>query len=83
MTDRLAACLTGLTDRPAWLQCTVSSPHLRAVRRETKVRLESELYQLTLVGGPRYLPRSVNQAAFATMRQLSPRGHWGRRIINW
>ena len=64
-------------------QYTVSSRHLRAVRSETAVRLESEIYQLTLVGGPRYLPRSVNEAAFATLRKLFPRGHWGRRIVNW
>lgn len=34
--------------------------------------LESELYQLTAVGGPRYLPRSVNSAAFLALVTLPP-----------
>ncbi len=61
----------------------MQSPHLKAVRRFTSLRLESELYQLTLVGGPRYLPRSVNRAAFAALGKLFPRGHRNRRFISW
>jgi hypothetical protein len=71
------------SDNLHYLQGTVQSPHLRTVRHFTSLRLESELYQLTLVGGPRYLPRSVNHAAFATLGQLFPRGHRNRRFISW
>lgn len=39
----------------------------QAIRPVTRLMLESELYQLTAVGGPRYLPRSVNSAAFLAL----------------
>ena len=61
----------------------MQSPHLKTVRHFTRLRLESELYQLTLVGGPRYLPRSVNRAAFATLGQLFPKGNRNRRFVSW
>ena len=38
----------------------------------TRLRLQAELHSLTLSGGPRYLPRSVNQAAFQTLNRLFP-----------
>jgi hypothetical protein len=38
----------------------------------TRLMLESELYQLTAVGGPRYLPRSVNSAAFRALVPALP-----------
>ena len=42
------------------------------IRRVTRLLLESELYQLTAVGGPRYLPRSVNSAAFRALVPAMP-----------
>lgn len=65
------------------LQHTAASPHFRAIRPVTRLMLESELYQLTAVGGPRYLPRSVNSAAFLALDRLFPRGQWSRRLISW
>ena len=55
----------------------------QAIRPVTRLRLESTLYQLTAVGGPRYLTRRVNSAAFVALDQLFPRGQWSRRLISW
>jgi hypothetical protein len=44
----------------------------QGIRRVTRLMLESELYQLTAVGGPRYLPRSVNSAAFRALVPALP-----------
>lgn len=65
------------------LQQSRGSPHFTAIRPVTRLMLESELYQLTAVGGPRYLPRTVNSAAFAALDVLFPRGQWSRRLISW
>lgn len=55
----------------------------QAIRPVTRLMLESTLYQLTAVGGPRYLTRRVNSAAFVALDQLFPRGQWSRRLISW
>lgn len=44
--------------------------------------LQAELYSLTSRGGPRYLPRSVNHAAFEVLDALFPAGHRSRRAIS-
>ena len=58
------------------------SPYLGATQTVTKLRLQGELYTLTSSGGPRYLPRPVNQAAFEALDSLFPFGRRSRRIIN-
>ncbi len=58
------------------------SPYLATTKKITKLRLQAELYSLTSSGGPRYLPRSVNQAAFQALDSLFPYGRRSRRIIN-
>ena len=58
------------------------SPYLAATKRTTKLRLQSELHSLTSSGGPRYLPRSVNQAAFHCLDSLFPYGRRSRRLIS-
>lgn len=58
------------------------SPYLAATQTVTKLRLQGELYSLTSSGGPRYLPRPVNQAAFEALDSLFPFGRRSRRIIN-
>lgn len=62
---------------------TPSSPYFKAIRPVTRLALEGTLYQLTVVGGPRYLPRSVNTAAFLALDGLFPRGQWSRRLVSW
>ena len=42
---------------------------------------QAELYSLTSRGGPRYMPRSVNRAAFGVLDVLFPAGHRSRRAI--
>lgn len=34
------------------------------------------------VGGPRYVPRAVNAAAFRALDALFPMGAWSRRIVS-
>lgn len=58
------------------------SPYLAATRKITRLRLQAELYSLTSSGSPRYLPRSVHQAAFKALDSLFPYGRRSRRIIN-
>lgn len=58
------------------------SPYMPPTKKITKLRLQAELYSLTSAGGPRYLPRSVNQAAFQALDSLFPYGRRSRRIIN-
>ena len=58
------------------------SPYLNATQTVTKLRLQGELYSLTSSGGPRYLARPVNQAAFEALDSLFPFGRRSRRIIN-
>ncbi|KAL3154406.1 hypothetical protein ABBQ32_013879 [Trebouxia sp. C0010 RCD-2024] len=58
------------------------SPYLTMTQTVTKLRLQGELYSLTSSGGPRYLPRPVNQAAFEALDSLFPFGRRSRRIIN-
>ena len=58
------------------------SPYLATTQTVTKLRLQAELYSLTSSGGPRYLPRPVNQAAFEALDSLFPYGRRSRRIIN-
>lgn len=58
------------------------SPYLATTQTVTKLRLQAELYSLTSSGGPRYLPRHVNQAAFEALDSLFPYGRRSRRIIN-
>mmetsp|Transcript_1655 Transcript_1655/g.4818 ORF Transcript_1655/g.4818 Transcript_1655/m.4818 type:complete len:394 (-) Transcript_1655:573-1754(-) len=73
----------GLLRYLASLQEAPSSPHFKAIRPVTRLMLESSLYQLTAVGGPRYLTRRVNSAAFVALDRLFPRGQWSRRLISW
>ncbi|KAK9805743.1 hypothetical protein WJX73_004906 [Symbiochloris irregularis] len=54
------------------------STFLTHTRRITRIRLQAELYSLTSRGGPRYLPRSVNAAAFQVLGALFPAGHRSR-----
>ena len=58
------------------------SPYLATTHTVTKLRLQAELYSLTSSGGPRYLPRPVNQAAFQALDSLFPYGQRSRRIIS-
>lgn len=58
------------------------SPYMATTKQITKLRLQAELYSLTSSGGPRYLPRSVNQAAFQALDSLFPYGRRSRRLIN-
>lgn len=58
------------------------SPYLATARKVTRLRLQAELYHLTSSGGPRYLPRAVNQAAFDALDALFPFGRRSRRLIN-
>ena len=58
------------------------SPYLATARKVTRLRLQGELYNLTSSGFPRYLPRSVNQAAFNALDCLFPYGRRSRRLIN-
>lgn len=58
------------------------SPYLASTQTVTKLRLQGQLYSLTSSGGPRYLPRPVNQAAFEALDSLFPFGRRSRRIIN-
>lgn len=64
------------------LLCLAESPHLATVRTITKLRLQAELYGLTSAGGPRYLSRDVNQAAFRALDHLFPYGRRSRRLVN-
>lgn len=43
---------------------------------------QAELYSLTSRGGPRYVPRSVNAAAFEVLDALFPTGQRTRRAIS-
>ena len=54
------------------MQALQRYPFTAATGRMTRLRLQAELYSLTLSGGPRYLPRSVNRAAFQTLNRLFP-----------
>ena len=58
------------------------SPYFPKTQTVTKLRLQGELYSLTSSGGPRYLPRPVNLAAFEALDSLFPFGRRSRRIIN-
>lgn len=58
------------------------SPYLATTRTVTRLRLQAELYSLTSSGGPRYLPRAVNQAAFDALDALFPYGGRSRRWIS-
>jgi hypothetical protein len=62
---------------------TATCMYTQAIRPVTRLALEGTLYQLTVVGGPRYLPRSVNTAAFLALDGLFPRGQWSRRLVSW
>ena len=44
--------------------------------------MQAELYSLTTRGGPRYAPRSVNQAAFEVLDALFPLGQRSRRLVS-
>lgn len=55
---------------------------LTRVRTATRIRLQAELHSLTQPGGPRYAPRAVNRAAFATLDALFPVGRHVRRAVN-
>ena len=43
---------------------------------------QAELYNLTSVGGPHYVPRSVNAAAFRVLDALFPMGQRSRRLVS-
>ncbi|CAL5225631.1 g8487 [Coccomyxa viridis] len=58
------------------------SPFLPRCKQLTRLRLQAELYALTQVGGPRYVPRSVNQAAFRVLDALFPMGKLSRRAVS-
>ena len=45
--------------------------------------VQAELYNLTCVGGPRYVPRSVNTAAFRVLDALFPMGQRSRRLVSF
>ncbi|CAL8466912.1 g6448 [Coccomyxa elongata] len=64
--------LVGLKDSPFFQRC----------KRITRLRLQAELYSLTQVGGPRYVPRSVNKAAFNVLDALFPMGAFSRRAVS-
>ena len=44
--------------------------------------MQAELYSLTMVGGPRYVPRRVNKAAFKVLDTLFPMGRTSRRLVS-
>ncbi|KAK9822986.1 hypothetical protein WJX81_000828 [Elliptochloris bilobata] len=58
------------------------SPFLARCKRTTRLRLQAELYSLTQVGGPRYVPRAVNAAAFRALDALFPMGALSRRAVS-
>lgn len=64
------------------LQALQRYPFTAASGRMTRLRLQAELHSLTLSGGPRYLPRSVNQAAFQTLNRLFPMGQRSRKWVS-
>lgn len=69
----------------AYLEVLLSlkpSPYLATARKVTRLRLQAELYSLTSSGGPRYLSRDVNQAAFNALDSLFPYGRRSRRLVN-
>ena len=69
-----AAATTPTCSPPQATFCRQSPPQ--------PVCAQAELYSLTTRGGPRYAPRSVNQAAFEVLDALFPLGQRSRRLVS-